>query len=97
MLDIWGADAYDDRPIHLARGVQTAPAAGEPLTFTLDLLAPAAPWLSQAATPADGRYIAYLKDAARPNAPGLPVATFSIRGGALVAPQPVPLPLTRFP
>ncbi len=97
LLDVWGAAAYDDRPVHLLSGTQPVSAGGGVLGFDVDLLDPAAPWLKQSAPPVDGRYIAYLKDAARPDAPGVPVAKFVIRRGALVDAEPVPLPLATIP
>ena len=97
LLDVWGAAAYDDRPVHLLSGAQPVAAGGGVLGFDVDLLDPAAPWLKQSAPPVDGRYIAYLKDAARPDAPGVPVAKFVIRRGMLVDAEPVPLPLTTIP
>jgi hypothetical protein len=96
LLDVWGAAAYDDRPVHLLSGAQPLPPDGA-LGFDVDLLDPTAPWLKQRGEPVDGRYIAYLKDAARPDAPGVPVAKFVIRRGALADPEPVPLPLAAIP
>ena len=83
--------------MHLLSGAQPVPPGGGSLGFDVDLLEPAAPWLKQRGEPVDGRYIAYLKDAARPDAPGVPVAKFVIRRGALVDAAPVPLPLTTIP
>jgi len=94
LLDVRGATAYDDRPVHLLAGAQPIPPAGGPLSFRLDLLNPAAPWLTHSEPPQDGRYIVYLKDAAQPYGPGRPIAKFHVRDGALVDADPVPLPLT---
>jgi hypothetical protein len=94
LLDVWGAAAYDDRPLHLLAGTQSIPAAGGALSFAVDLLHPQAPWLSHSEPAQDGRYIVYLKDADQPHAPGIPVAKFTIRAGALVDAEPLPLPLT---
>lgn len=93
MLDVWGAAALDDRPIHLLLGQQPLSTEGQ-LHFEVDLLQPAATWLRQSEPAADGRYIAYLKDPARPSTLGLPVAKFVIRDGRVVNAEPVPLPLT---
>jgi hypothetical protein len=92
-LEVRGAAAYDDRPIQLLMGTQPV-APGGTLLFESDLLSPDAPWLEHTERPVDGRYIAYLRDADRPDAPGLPIAQFNIRGGALVDLDAVPLPLT---
>jgi hypothetical protein len=94
LLDVWGAAAYDDRPIHLLAGSQPLDRAGGELTFSIDPLRPQASWLDQSAEPQDGRYIVYLKDAARPDGPGQPVAKFVIRSGQVADFEPVPLPLT---
>lgn len=94
LLDVRGAAALDDRPIHLLAGVQALPTDGGDLLFEVDLLDQAAPWLIHSEAAQDGRYIVYLKDAAQPYGPGRPVAQFRVRGGALVDAAPVPLPLT---
>lgn len=94
LLDVRGASAYDDRPIHLLAGTKPIPATGDALVFAVDLLQPTASWLTHSELPQDGRYIVYLKDAARPDGPGRPIAKFNIRDGALVDAEPVPLPLT---
>jgi hypothetical protein len=92
-LEVRGAAAYDDRPVQLLAGTQPV-APGGALMFESDLLSPDAPWLDHTEHPVDGRYIAYLRDADRPDAPGLPIAQFNIRNGALVGLDAVPLPLT---
>lgn len=94
LLDVRGAAAYDDRPIHLLAGAQPIAGPGGRVVFAVDLLAPSADWLNHQETPQDGRYIAYLKDAANPGGSGQPIAKFNIRNGALTEPEPVPLPLT---
>jgi len=94
LLDIQGAAAYDDQPVYLLSGVQDVPPNAQLLTYQVDLLAPAAPWLAESVAPVEGRYIAYLKDATRPSEPGRPVAQFVIRGGRVEAFQAVELPLT---
>lgn len=96
LLDVWGAAAADDRPIHLLSGVRPLPADGE-IVFEVDLLQPVADWLAQSEPPQDGRYQIYLKDPARPGSPGRPVAKFNIRGGQVTDAEPVPLPLTAVP
>jgi hypothetical protein len=88
LLEIQGAAASDDRPIALFSGPPSAGTATQP-AWDVDVLRAAA-----GAPAPDGRYIAYLKSAAQPDAPGLPVATFRIAGGALADPVAVPLPLT---
>ncbi len=93
MLDIKGASAYDDRPVNLLSGSQPL-APGGALTFAVDPLRPAAPWVAASAEPVDGRYIVYLKDAAAPASVGAPVAKFNLRGGVLLDFEAVPLPLT---
>lgn len=92
LFDITGAAAYDDRPVKLLTGAQALPAGGGELTFAVDPLRPAAPWLSASAEAVDGRYIAYLKDADAPESAGAPVAKFNVRGGQLVDFEAVPLP-----
>ena len=94
MLDVQGAAAYDDRPIHLLAGAQTVPTEGGLLRFDIDLLQPNATWLTEQAAPTDGRYIVYLKNAATPASRGMPVATFTIKSGVLADLQQVSLPLT---
>lgn len=94
LLDVWGAASYDDRPVHLLAGSQPLARSGSELDFTIDLLRPQANWLEQSAAPQDGRYIVYIKDAARPDGPGRPVAKFAIRNGQVADFEPVPLPLT---
>ncbi len=96
LVDVWGAAAADDRPVHLLAG--EVPLAGDgSLDLRVSLIAPDAPWVSQRAAPQDGRYIVYLKDAARPDAPGLPVAKFMLRDGHVANPEAVPLPLAAMP
>lgn len=94
LLEIQGAAAFDDRPIRLLSGAQPLAAEGGPIVFRADLLDPAAPWVERREPPEDGRYIAYLKDAANPAGPGRPIAKFHIRAGQVVDAEPVPLPLT---
>lgn len=95
LIDVRGAAAADDKPIHLLAGLQPiAPSGSSDLEFSVDLLQPAEPWVTHAAQAGDGRYQVYLKSAANPDAPGIPIAKFSVRNGALVDPEPVPLPLT---
>jgi hypothetical protein len=97
LLDVRGARTSDDRPIYLLSGAQPIAHPGEELTFSVDLLRPAAGWLAASAPAEDGRYIVYLKDASAPEGPGQPVAQFSIGGGAIVGATPVPLPLNVVP
>lgn len=97
LLDIRGARALDDRPVHLLLGeLPVEPAGGEAL-FAVDPLQPEAPWLLGRESPEDGRYIAYIKSAEAPDGPGHPVAKFNIRGGQLVDFEVVKLPLTVVP
>ncbi|MBX0328454.1 hypothetical protein K2Z83_12280 [Oscillochloris sp. ZM17-4] len=96
LVDVWGAATSDDRPIHLLSGVAPLSADGA-LDTRVSLLSPDAGWVSQWAEPQDGRYIVYLKDPARPEGPGQPVAKFFIRGGRVAEPEGVPLPLTAVP
>ncbi|HYF65463.1 MAG TPA: hypothetical protein VD886_21735 [Herpetosiphonaceae bacterium] len=88
LLDIQGASARDDRPIALFAGPPTGGDSRRP-AWDIDALR-----LTDGSPAPDGRYIAYLKSASQPAAPGLPVATFRIAGGALADPVAVPLPLT---
>ena len=83
--------------MHLLSGAQPVPPGGGVLGVDVYLLNPAVPWLKQRGEPIDGRYIAYLKDAARPDAPGVPMAKFVIRRRALVDAEPVQLPLATIP
>ncbi|RRR69895.1 MAG: hypothetical protein EI684_14400 [Candidatus Viridilinea halotolerans] len=92
-LDVRGAAAYDDRPIRLLAGSQPLPTPGATLAFTFDLLTPTASWIESQEPAQDGRYIVYLKDAAQPESPGLPVAKFNLRAGQVVDAEAVPLPL----
>jgi len=95
MVDVRGAAARDDRPVHVLEGSQPiAPSGRSELYFETDLLRPAGPWVTQAGKAEDGRYIVYLKSAARASAPGVPIARFNVRNGAVVDAEPVPLPLT---
>lgn len=95
LIDVRGAAAADDKPIHLLAGIQPiAPSGSSVLEFGVDLLQPAEPWVTHAAQASDGRYQVYLKSAANPDAPGIPIAKFNVRNGMLVDPEPVPLPLT---
>jgi hypothetical protein len=93
-LDVRGASARDDKPIHLLEGIPPAimPSDGE-ITFSVDLLDPTEPWLTHRGKAEDGRYIVYLKSAGRSRAPVAPIATFSIRNGVISDAQPAPLPL----
>ncbi|MCS7287694.1 MAG: hypothetical protein NZ699_01030 [Roseiflexus sp.] len=93
VIDVRGAAARDDRPIHLLEGVLPVPSDGNTLVFSIDLLAPNEPWVTHRGEAEDGRYIVYLKPAARPGALGAPIATFFIRNGAISDSQPAPLPL----
>lgn len=95
LLDVRGARAVDDRPVYLLSGAQPIDAGA--VSFSVDLLRPAAPWLAATAPAEDGRYIVYLKDAAAPEGPGQPVAQFAISGGAIIGATPVPLPLNVVP
>jgi hypothetical protein len=96
-LEIVGAAAADDSPINLLAGSQPAPPAGQTLVFAVDLLAPQPSWAQSAEPPRDGRFIVYIKDGDRGDGPGLPVATFNLRGGQVVDAMPVPLPLAAIP
>lgn len=91
LLDIQGAEAGTERPLTLARGVLPITAEGV-VNVSIDLLQPQAAWLSQSRAAVDGRYIAYVKIS--PDTDGIPIAQFQIRNGAIVAAQPVPVPLT---
>lgn len=94
LVDVRGAAARDDRPVHLLAGSQPIAASGRSeLRFETDLLRPAGPWVTQAGEAEDGRYIVYLKSAARAGAAGVPIAKFNVRNGAIVDVEPVPLPL----
>lgn len=93
VIDVRGAAARDDRPIHLLEGVLPVPPDDNKLTFSVDLLAPDESWVTHRGEPEDGRYIVYVKSAAHPGAPGTPIATFFIRNGAISDPRPAPLPL----
>jgi hypothetical protein len=97
LLDIRGAAAYDDRPIKLVIGALVLPEAGAELQFAIDLFNPIAPWLTTREPAQDGRYIAYLKDAERPDGPGRAIAQFTISGGRIANFAPVPLPLNTLP
>lgn len=96
LVDVWGAAASDDHPVHLISGVAPLAADGS-LQLTLGLLAPEGAWIDQRGRPEDGRYIVYVKDPHRPEGPGRPVAKFLIRDGRVAQPEPVPLPLTIVP
>jgi hypothetical protein len=93
-----GAAARDDRPIKLFDGVLTIPAEqADTISISVDLLNPQEPWLEQATPAADGRYQIVIKDRAKPEAPGMPIATFVVRNGQISDPRPVPLPLNVVP
>ncbi|MGQ9895906.1 MAG: hypothetical protein ACUVSY_19175, partial [Roseiflexus sp.] len=93
-LDVRGASARNDKPIHLLEGIPPAitPGTGH-ITFSVDLLDPTEPWLTHRAKVEDGRYIVYLKSTGRSGAPVAPIATFSVRNGVISNAQPAPLPL----
>ncbi len=93
MVDVRGAATRDDRPIHLLEGVLPVPSDSDTLAFSVDLLMPDEPWKTNRGEVEDGRYIVYVKSAARPGAPGIPIATFSVRNGVISNPRPAPLPL----
>ena len=93
-LDVRGASARDDKPIHLLEGIPPAVMSGNgEITFSVDLLDPTEPWVTHRGKAEDGRYIVYLKSAGRFRAPVAPIATFSIRNGVISDAQPAPLPL----
>lgn len=92
ILEVRGASLRDDRPIHLLSGVPPAMENGY-LSFDVDLLDPAEPWLSHRGQPEDGRYIAYLR-VAENTIPAVPIATFFIRDGMIVNANPLILPLS---
>ena len=92
-VDVRGAAARDDKPVHLLEGMLPIPSGSGELTFSVDLLSPNEPWVTHRGEAVDGRYIVYVKSAARPGMPGVPIATFSIRNGAISDPRPAPLPL----
>ena len=93
-LDVRGASARDDKPIHLLEGVPPAIMTGtSEITFSVDLLDPTEPWLTHRGKAEDGRYIVYLKSTGRSGAPVVPIATFSVRNGVISNAQPAPLPL----
>jgi hypothetical protein len=94
LLEAQGAAASDDHPVHLFRGALPRSDGAQAVSVALNVLQPEAPWIDQQAPAEDGRYIAYLRDAARPGAPGLPVAQWSVRAGRVVDARVVPLPLT---
>ena len=94
LIEARGAAAYDDRPILLFAGTQPIPnKQNGDLTIAIDLLNPREAWITKRTEPQDGRYIVYLKDAADPSATGIPIAKFTIRGGAVAEAVPVPVPL----
>ncbi|MFQ3684118.1 hypothetical protein, partial [Roseiflexus sp.] len=93
VVDVRGAAARDDRPIHLLEGTLPNPSDGGEMAFSIDLLSPNEPWVTHRGEAEDGRYIVYVKPAARSSALGVPIATFVIRNGAISNPQPAPLPL----
>ncbi len=93
VVDVRGAAARDDRPIHLLEGTLPIPSDSGEMAFSVDLLSPNEPWVTHRGEVEDGRYIVYVKPAARSGAPGTPIATFVIRNGAISDPQPAPLPL----
>ncbi|MGB9751520.1 hypothetical protein [Roseiflexus castenholzii] len=93
VIDVRGAAARDDRPIHLLEGVLPVPPNGDPLVFSVDLLSPNEPWVIHRGKAEDGRYVVYVKSTTRTGAAGVPVATFFIRNGVISDPRPAPLPL----
>ena len=93
VVDVRGAAARDDRPIHLLEGMLPVPSEINELVFGVDLLAPNEPWVTHRGEAVDGRYIVYVKSAEHPGMPGVPIATFFIRNGAISDPRPAPLPL----
>jgi hypothetical protein len=93
ILEAQGAAASDDHPVHLFSG-RLPTASGQARAISVSVLAPEAPWIEQQVAAEDGRYIAYVKSAARPEAPGIPVAQWSVRAGRVVDARVVPLPLT---
>ena len=97
LFEVRGAAVYDDRPVALAPGSQTVAGDRNDVLFHIDLLDPAASWLTASNPPVDGRYIAYLKDAVTPGGVGIPVAKFRIHQGMVTDAEPVPLPLTILP
>lgn len=92
ILEVRGASLRDDKPIHLLSGIPPATENGY-LSFDVDLLDPAEPWLSHRGQSEDGRYIAYLR-VAENTLPPVPVATFFIRDGIIVDADPLILPLS---
>jgi hypothetical protein len=96
-LEAQGAAAYDDRPIALFAGSQPLPPSGGEVRFQVRLPQAEAAWLEARQEAVDGRYIVYLKDAARPESPGAPVATFNLVNGRLTDLVLLTLPLTALP
>ena len=96
-LEAQGAAAYDDRPIPLFAGSQPLPPSGEELQFRVRLPQAEAEWLESRQEAVDGRYIVYLKDAAHPESPGAPVATFNLVNGRLADVIVLELPLAALP
>jgi hypothetical protein len=93
-----GAAARDDRPIRLLDGVLAISAAqADTISIAVDLLNPQESWLQQATPAEDGRYQIVIKDAQKPESPGLPIATFVVRNGQISDARPVPLPLNVVP
>lgn len=96
-LEAQGAAAYDDRPIALFAGSQPLPSSGGELRFQVRLPQAEAEWLESRQEAVDGRYIVYLKDAAYPESPGAPVATFNLVNGRLADVIVLELPLAALP
>jgi hypothetical protein len=95
-LNVQGAAARDDRPVYLLSGALPLPPGGGAVSFVVDPLRPAAPWLAGSEAPQDGRYIVYLRGQGAGGA-GQPVAQFQIRDGQVTGFTPVPLPLAAVP
>ncbi len=92
-LEVRGASARDDKPILLLKGVPlTTTSNVSSITFGVDLFNPSEPWVTHRESPEDGRYIVYLRAMGR-SSTAVPIATFSIRNGAIRDARPVPLPL----
>jgi hypothetical protein len=98
LIEVRGAAAANDQPILLLSGIQPiAPDGYAEWSFSTDLLRPNEPWLQEAQTAVDGRYIVYIKDASHPEAPGIPIAQYRVRNAQIMDAQPVPLPLVELP
>jgi hypothetical protein len=92
-LEVRGASARDDKPILLLKGVPlTTTSNVSSITFSVDLFNPGEPWITHREPPEDGRYIVYLRAMGR-SSTAVPIATFSIRNGAIRDARSVPLPL----